>query len=842
MESEALNKDININQNHISEAEIEDFLKGRDPMEHILNIECSYDDDMVSLICKIEGDRKVVIKDDFKPFVWAKYSACDKLFGGDRKKTSAMMKKFNIGVKKLITRLNENDEVDDRIENGYIYLFYAKSKMSYQEFMQFFTIAKSPIYPKDTGTANNVIVSSQKEYLAVSPVEQYMIYTGRRLFKGYENYDELKRLSFDLETQGLNPKIHAIEQIGIRTNKGFETVLTIEGETKEEKRYNEYMAIVQFLTIVRDEEPDVLIGYNSENFDWDFIIVRLAVLGFKSMAELSMELGFRNPIYKKEKETVLKLGGEVEYYRPTIVWGITIIDALHAVRRAQAIDSNMKSANLKYVTKYSSLNKRNRVYVPGDKISTIWNITENEFAFNDEDGTWYHIDENHPLKENEGYVNVSGKYIVERYLLDDIWETDKVELRYNESNFLLCKLLPTTFQRACTMGTAGTWKLIMLAWAYENNLAVPAFGINKRFTGGLSRLLKVGYVDNIVKLDYNSLYPSIMLTWEIKNKMDISGAMLSFLGFILAQREKYKKLKKLAGKEVKRVKAQLENLTESASKEERIRLENELQKWESEENSNDKKQLPYKIFGNSMFGSYGSPNVFPWGYIDGAHEITTIGRQSLRLMISWFTNLGYSPIVGDSFTGDTPLFIKYEDSGLIDIKPVEELINEAEIKIDELGREYDYSKKPYKVLCRSGWVEPSYIYRHKTNKDIYEVSDENGSIQVTEDHSLFNSNKTKIKPSEVTKNTKLEYYSFNNINSLKVAKNSEKEIVMRAKLCANNSLDRIPISILNGKKTDIKLFLKCFYEKVNEKGLDLNNRSKTFLAGLNFLNNKINNK
>jgi hypothetical protein len=28
----------------------------------------------------------------------------------------------------------------------------------------------------------------------------------------------------------------------------------------------------------------------------------------------------------------------------------------------------------------------------------------------------------------------------------------------------------------------------------------------------------------------------------------------------------------------------------------------------------------------------------------------------------------YAPIVGDSFTGDTPLFIKYKDSGFIDIK------------------------------------------------------------------------------------------------------------------------------------------------------------------------------
>ena len=823
----------------IPEEEIESFLFGRDSFEHIVNIECGYGDEYVSIIYK-KGDKKFIKKDEFKPFVWAKRSACIKMFDGDRKKLKSAMNQFGIGVKKLITKMNKDDVIDDRIEDGYKYIFYATKKMPYNDFMRFFTIAKTPIYGKENEKIGT-ISTAQKEFLAISPVEQYMIQTGRRLFKGYENYDELKRLSFDLETEGLNPKVHAIDQIGIRTNKGFEKLITITGATKEEKKWNEYLAIREFLSIILEESPDVIIGYNSENFDWDFLIVRLDVLGFQSMQDLSLELGFNYPIYKKEKETVLKLGGEVEYYRPTIIWGRSVIDALHAVRRAQAIDSNMKSANLKYVTKYSSLNKRNRVYVPGDKISQIWNITNDEYAFNDENGDWYHIDENHQLKE--GYIKVSGKYIVERYLLDDIWETDKVELRYNESNFLLCKLLPTTFQRACTMGTAGTWKLIMLAWCYENSLAVPAFGINRRFTGGLSRLLKVGYVDNIVKLDYNSLYPSIMLSWHIENKMDISGAMLSFLGFILSQREKFKALKKKAGKEVKRIKAILANTDENTPKEQIIELQNQLQHFESEENSYDKKQLPYKIFGNSMFGSYGSPNVYPWGYLVGAESITCIGRSCLRLMISWFTNLGYVPVVGDSFIGDTPLFIKYNETRYIDIKPISELINENKINIDLLGREYDYSKKPYKVLCRTGWVEPSYIYRHKTDKDIYEVKNENGLINVTEDHSLFNEDKVKIKPSEINENTKLEMFNINEIlnNEENVIENDNEYIKKIVNLSANCNLNKLPINILNGKKEDIQLFLDLFYNKIMEKNieLNLNNFSKTFLAGINYLNNKI---
>lgn len=447
-----------------------------------------------------------------------------------------------------------------------------------------------------------------------------------------------------------------IDQIGIRTNKGFEKIITVVGEGAERK-VNELKAIIEFISILKEEKPDVIAGHNSENFDWNFIIVRCQQLG-TSLEELSSQY-FTHPIYKKNKESILKLGAEVEYFRPTIMWGHTIVDSLHAVRRAQAIDSSMKKATLKYVTKYLNLKKENRVYVPGQHIGEIWLETEPNYAFNDENGDWYKITEKKVLKE--GYKYVSGRYIVERYLLDDLWETDKVELKLNESNFLIGKLLPTTFQRACTMGTAGIWKLILLAWCYERSLAVPSFGESKSFTGGLSRLLRVGYADRVVKLDYNSLYPSIILTWYISSGLDISNSMVSMLEYVLTQREKYKDLKGEAGAKAKKIKKLLE--TFEGSEEERRNLKIEQQAWEAEASANDKKQLPLKILANSFFGSFGAPNVFPFGDLICAEKTTCVGRMSLRLMISHFNNIGYTPIVGDTdgFNFQMPLTFRYTE-------------------------------------------------------------------------------------------------------------------------------------------------------------------------------------
>lgn len=809
----------------ISTERVNQFLNGHDPMERIITIECGYDEDEVSIVYVDSKGIKRIRKDAFKPFIWVKNSAATRLFNGDRKQIKSKMRQYGISVKQLITTMT-GEAVSDRLESGYKYLFYAKDKMSYSKFQRFFTEGGVPIHERPK-KGELVQQQSNREFMGVTPVEQYMIESGKRLFKGYESYNELHRLTFDLETQGLNPQYHRIEQFGIHTNRGFDKILSVEGKTKDEIDRNEKRVIEEGLIIMSELKPDIIAGHNSENFDWDFIMVRYEILG-GNFESFTSQL-FPKAIYKKEKESVLKLGGEIEYYRPTIIWGFNVLDSLHAARRAQAIDSNMKSSNLKYVTKYLNLKKPNRVYVPGDKITTTWAIKDKEFAFSDTDGDWYRVTGSKPLKD--GYELVSGRYIVERYLLDDLWETDKVEDKLNESNFLVGKMLPTTFTRACTMGTAGIWKLIMLAWCYENDLAVPSNAPSRRFTGGLSRLLKTGYVDRVVKLDYNSLYPSIILTWNVSTDIDIMDVMLSFLNYILTQREKYKGLKGEAGAKADEISKRLEEDT-SLTDEERKKLEEEKRYWKAEKSGNDKKQLPLKILANSFFGSYGCPQIFPYGDSYAAEMTTCLGRMSLRLMISHFKNIGYEPIVGDSFTSDTPLLIKY-DNNLIDIKPISWLIDEENVKTDLFGREYDYSRKNYKVLCRSGWVRPSYIYRHKTTKDIYEVEDsDNVRVDVTEDHSLFNDKKEKIKPSTISDDTKLEYYNGSLLGE-RVIKCSEKVMKYIASLVNKDQIEKTPLIFLNLSKEDSEKFINMIDWNVKHK-------SKALQACLMYIHGKVN--
>jgi len=305
------------------------------------------------------------------------------------------------------------------------------------------------------------------------------------------------------------------------------------------------------------------------------------------------------------------------------MWGYNVVDTLHAVRRAQAINSNIKSAGLKYITQYISAEAADRVYIDHTDIGPFYAKKE-EYWLNIQNGKYKkvgvdpNVDES-CSKHSEIYIKTTGDDLVERYLDDDLEETLKVDEEFNQGSFLLASLVPTTYERVSTMGTATLWEIQMRAWSYKHKLAIPAKNEKTEFVGGLSRLLKVGYSTDVLKLDFSSLYPSIQLVHDVFPTCDITGAMKGMLNYFRNTRIKYKNLAK-----------------EYSSIDKKQSL------------SFDRKQLPIKIFINSLFGALSAPQVFHWGDMDKGQMITCTGRQYLRQMVIFFKNKGYTPTVLDT--------------------------------------------------------------------------------------------------------------------------------------------------------------------------------------------------
>lgn len=615
----------------VSDDKIEKFLLGTDPQKYIVAIEAGYSEPIVHLVVNDPVTGKRIEEHKYKPFLWFKEDITLRLYGGKRMKIQEAA--TAAGIK--ITRLKVSDDqgnTPDRMEYGY--KFMATCTKSYNSLVYFFKNGGIDIFSKDNSSF----------FVMFSPTEQFLIQSGKRLFKGIEDYDDVHRLQFDLETEGLFAKSHAIFQIGIRDNKNQQIVLETIGDDGYERRDSERENIEKFFKIIDIIQPDIITGYNSENFDWPFIFERAERLNIP-ITEVAITLNRISKI--RRKPSTVKLGGETEIYNQTNMWGYNIIDISHAVRRAMAINSEIKGWGLKYITQYSEIAKPNRVYVPGDKINSTWADKVNDYAFNDTNGDWYKISKTKPLKD--GYVIKKGDFIVQRYLCDDLWETEQIDNLFNQASFLIGKMLPTSFQRSSTMGTAGQWKLIMAAWSYENQLAIPETQIKKDFTGGLARLLEVGYAKNVVKLDYAALYPKIQLTHGIFPTLDISGVMEGILTYVVDTRDKFKFLTGKEKKAYKKLEKKLKEEGSTMTSDEISQIKLEIDSHKGLANLYDKKQLPLKILANSWFGSYGSPSIFNWGDTDSAEETTCRGRQYLRLMVTFFTEkYGFRALVGDT--------------------------------------------------------------------------------------------------------------------------------------------------------------------------------------------------
>jgi DNA polymerase elongation subunit (family B) len=155
--------------------------------------------------------------------------------------------------------------------------------------------------------------------------------------------------------------------IGIKTNKGYHKVIECSNEEEEKK------GIIEFFNIINEIKPSIIGGYNSANFDWHWIFERSKMLRIDTRKVIKS----LNPRQSyKRKDSIIKLANEVEKYVQTSIWGYNVIDIIHAVRRAQAINSSIKSAGLKYITKYINAEAEDRVYIDHSEIGKMYRDKE----------------------------------------------------------------------------------------------------------------------------------------------------------------------------------------------------------------------------------------------------------------------------------------------------------------------------------------------------------------------------------------------------------------------------------------------------------------------------------
>lgn len=775
------------------DVEIDEFLNGKTDtsFKNVVSIEADNYRNNADLVVhdKETGEKRLLVV-NFTPFLYMKDLTPQLrsiFYNNDSELKSVSMSENGISIKKLHTKNAKGDDVE-RLVNGYKYL--VTSSKSFNNIIQFFKRGGIDIYKDE----------NRKMFYAVKAYEQVMIQHNIKLFYGYDEYKTVHKLYFDIETTGLDPYKERCFMIGVKDTKGYQRVLVVD---KEDDNQSEIDIILEFFNIIKELKPAIISGYNSENFDFYFMLKRLELMG---VSIDSINISLKDKYKIKRVPASLKLGGETEVYNQTQIFGYNIIDIYHAVRRAKAINSDIKEAGLKYITKYIDKNKPNRMYINnGFNIYRMWknndlyviNPSNNEYDILPTEYRKSQIDE---LKEDDTFLNldwykqkieagftkfITGSKIVEQYLLDDLWETEQVDNHFNESTFMVAKWLPTNFNRSATIGGASSWNLIMTHWSYNNQLAIPRQTTKRNFVGGISRTFRLGKLGKIVKADYAGLYPSIQLEYNVFPTTDVTGVLYRLLLYFKTTRDTFKKLAK-----------DLEKTDPVSAK------------------FYETKQLPLKIFNNSNFGANGSEFFF-WSDMDVAERITCTGRQYLRKLVKYFVYFDFKPCVLDT-DGVNYLVPELITKDLTTLKSIEPIPIEDVRWTDKEGKTHTgldaffqkFNKevldaKYMKVDNDGMWVGGINIARK--NYVSHEVKEKNGVI------------KDKLKfVGNTIKSTNLPKYveSFLNTGLTMLIKNQGKEFIDLYNEVAEKVFYKQMISLQLASKAKVKKSLESYYREI----------------------------
>jgi DNA polymerase I len=337
-------------------------------------------------------------------------------------------------------------------------------------------------------------------YLRPDPVLQFLMQSGRTLFKGMAFHD-LHRLQLDIETY--TRKIPPKSQLGIddpiiiislSDNRGWDHI--IEGRKKTEKEMLE-----ELVGCIQERDPDVIEGHNILNFDLPYILRRSEFTG------VELRIG-RNNLQLISYADSPRRGSEMSRQLPYEIPGRHIIDTLQMLKAYDYSKRDLESHGLKYAAKYFGFARPERVYIKGSEI-------------------WWHWD------------NEPDKLIA--YALDDVHEVKQLSEILSPGLFYLTQMIPLDYGVAAKTGSAAKIESLLIREYVRQKYSIPTVQQGAQTTGGYTDIFYTGILGPILYADVESLYPSIMIGKNIAPRTDELNVFPTLLKQLTAMRLDAKK-------------------------------------------------------------------------------------------------------------------------------------------------------------------------------------------------------------------------------------------------------------------------------------------------------------
>jgi DNA polymerase elongation subunit (family B) len=308
------------------------------------------------------------------------------------------------------------------------------------------------------------------------------------------------------------------------------------------------------------------------------------------------------------------------------------------------------------------------------------------------------------------------------------------------------------------------------------------------FAGGFVQEPIPGLYDNVICLDFASLYPSIIMAFNIcyttlmEKGVEIADDKVSHFHIDMDESEVDDGKEEESAldednednkKESKKIQAHhrfvKKNVYEGVLPRLVSKLVNERRAVRKVLEGNkdpimkiilDKRQLALKVSANSVFGFLGVANgKLP--LMEGAMSITGKGRELIGYVNKYLEEKYKGKIVyNDSVAEYTPVLVKV--NGQVEWIEIRQLF-ELDIPKKFLDRgdiKERYLVEGIEIWSDKGWTKIKEIIRHDVSKRMFRVRTGSGCVDVTEDHSLLDKDGNKLSPKDCNIGTELLHHDL----------------------------------------------------------------------------------
>lgn len=380
---------------------------------------------------------------------------------------------------------------------------------------------------------------------------------GFTYYKGMK-VEDVSILSFDIETNGLamnaDSQVYLISNTFRRNGEITKKLFAIEDFE------DQIEMICAWSDWVREINPSILTGHNILSYDLPFLdnVTRLKLGRDGSYAEFS------------ENTAKFRKDGSQQYdYHNCRITGRELIDTFFLAIKYD-LSREFPSYGLKPIIKFLGLEKADRTFIDASQIK------------------FYRKD---PIMWAK----------VKQYAIEDSEDALKLFDKMVAPFFYLAQSIPKTMQQMINEASGSQLDSLMVRSYLQDGYSQPRTSTKVEFEGAVSMGIP-GVYEYVKKADVASLYPSIMLEYNIHDKYkDPNNHMIQMLTYFRDERLLNKKKAKETG-----------------------------------ERYYDDLQNAQKIMINSMYGFLGAGYLL-YNYPKGAAEVTKQGRDILLKGVEWAT-------------------------------------------------------------------------------------------------------------------------------------------------------------------------------------------------------------